>query len=73
MVKLTKAQRNFLEWLGSQPNGVVDITDERIASPLIDRGLALKFFETQGAILRPVWTITSAGRAALADGGRDDG
>ncbi len=66
---LSEAQRRVLEWLGSQPNGVIDITDERSVSRLVERGMVLKFFETEGSVLRPVWTITPAGRAAL--GGKD--
>lgn len=65
--RLTKAQRDVLEFIGSCPSGVVDITDERAVRKLVDRDLVFKFFETrEGAEeLRPVWTITSIGRAAL--------
>jgi hypothetical protein len=66
-MKLTKAQLRVLDWLSSQPNGVFDITDERSVSRLVERGMVLKFFETEGSALRPVWTITEAGRAALSD------
>lgn len=69
MAKLTKAQKELLAWLASQQKGVTDITDERLISRLIGRGLALKFFETEGEALYPVWTITEAGRTALASSG----
>jgi hypothetical protein len=68
MAKLTKVQRNFLEWLGSNPNGVIDITDESIANRLIERGYAIKFFESDGQLFRPVWAITKSGRSALTQG-----
>lgn len=63
--KLTKAQRELLQWIGSQKAGVTDITDERLVRRLVERDLVLKFFETAGGGLSPVWSITPAGRAAL--------
>lgn len=71
MAKLTKAQGELLSWLASQQKGVTDITDERLISGLIGRGLALKFYETEGDLLYPVWTITKLGRIALASEGGD--
>jgi len=65
---LSEAQRQVLAWFGSQPNGVIDITDERIVNRLIERDLVFKFYETDGDVLRPVWSITPAGRAALGAG-----
>lgn len=72
-MRLTEAQREFLVWLGSQPAGVVDITDERISSRLVAQGLVLKFFESDGGPLTPIWTITPAGRAALEASNADKG
>ena len=69
-MKLTKAQRTFLDWLAGNPDGVIDITDETIARPLVERGLALKFFESNGELFRPVWAITKSGRAALKGNSR---
>lgn len=71
MAKLTKAQKQLLAWLASQQKGVTDITDDRLINSLIGRGLAFKFYETEGDLLYPVWTITEAGRTALASEGGD--
>lgn len=65
MAKLTKTQLEILKWLNTQPRGVVDVSDESVMSRLISRGLAFKFFESDGGELTPVWTITEAGRLAL--------
>lgn len=66
-MKLTKPQRDVLECIGSQKHGVTDISDETIVRCLVDKGLVLKFFESAGLSLDPVWTITEAGRSALKD------
>lgn len=63
-MRLTHVQHDLLAWLDST-SGVIEIADERVVDRLIERGLALKFFETHNGDLRPVWTITDAGRAAL--------
>lgn len=65
--KLTRAQRELLSWVGSQEGGVTGITDESLVRRLIGKGLVLKFFETTGLELSPVWAITPAGRLALQE------
>lgn len=71
--RLSKASRELLTWIGSCPQGVIDISDESVVRRLVDKGLVLKFFETTGSDLSPIWTITEAGRQALrsSDGGKD--
>lgn len=64
MSGLTKAQRDLLSWIEST-SGVIDITDESLVNRLISKGFVLKFFESNGGELRPVWCITEAGRQAL--------
>lgn len=57
--RLSKAQREWLEWVGSCGAGVTDITDRRTADPLLHLGYA-SYDQTFDA-----WFITEAGRAAL--------
>ena len=57
--KLTKAQRLWLEWVGSCFDGVQDITDTRTAMPMLKRGLV------SYDAFQDCWRITEAGRAAI--------
>jgi len=57
-VKLTPTQREWLEWVWSA-GGATDITDKRIAMPMLKRGLVR--YDT----FQDMWRITEAGRATL--------
>lgn len=58
-MKLSKAQRDVLEWLGTQPDGVTDIHDKRVVNALINKGCA------EYVARDDIWRITEAGRVAL--------
>lgn len=56
--KLTKAQREVLEWLGTV-SGVTDIYDQRVINALMRKGLV----DYDG--WQSEWRISPLGRAAL--------
>lgn len=58
--KLTESQREWLQWV-SDAGGATDITDKRIALPMLRRGLVS--YDT----FQDTWRITPSGRAALED------
>ena len=62
-MKLTGRQTAILEWLASLPDGADYIRETRVATALIEKGLA------RYSILQDAWFITDAGRLALRSTG----
>jgi hypothetical protein len=62
-MRLTNAQREVLEWIGTNKNGVDCISDKRVVNGLLNKGLVAYL------LLEDAWVITDAGRAALQSEG----
>lgn len=58
--KLTAAQRETLEWIGANEQGVDGIHDKRVATNLMNKGLV------HYSLSHDAWFITEAGRAAIS-------